>query len=539
MSTALAGYGSAFRLALRRDRVKLPLWVLGIGAFTAYCSQALLLAAPHEADLAAMAGLMSGAAGVVLVGPGFGFDHPTHEALFAGAYGLYVTILAVCMSILLVMRHTRAEEESERLELLRSLPLSRQTPPAVAVSMLFLANVAAGLLSWAVLVTRFDPGSSLLFAAGVAATGVCVGGVALVAAQLTSQSRSATGISFLVLGIAFAVRGVGDVLAVSAEAGGGGSWLSWFSPLAWAQQTRVFVADRWWPLLCAVGAAAVLMLLAGLLQSRRDLGAGLIAERVGKSRAGQLLAGPFALAMRLQRGSIIAWSVAGALTGVAFGSLAHAVEDSLGSSSDPVILAALGGDPAQLVDGYLAVCLLFGVVLASCFAILAVQRLAAEEHSGRAELLLSLPLGRVRWGLSTLVTAVIGAVCILLATSLTTGISTAVVLGESAQLGRLTEAGLMYALPVVVIASIAFLGFSLRPTLVWIAWVVFGYGLCVSLLGGMLHLPDAMLQFSVFHHAGQPPLEWGRPGAMMLLGAGSLLVVLLANVRIQRRNLLS
>lgn len=540
MSVSLAGYAPALRLALRRDRVRLPLWMLGIAFFTLYCSQALQLAAPNVADLKTMAALMSGAAGVVLVGPGYGFSEPTHEAVFAGGYGLYVAILAACMSILLVTRHTRAEEERGGLELLRALPLARQSSSAAALSLLLLANLLTGALCWAVLVIRFDPVSSLLFALGVAASGVFFGTVALVTAQLSSQSRITNAVAFLTLGIAFVLRGTGDVLGIThATAHTRGSLLSWFSPLAWPAQTRVFVEDRWWPLLFSLIGAALCTALAAWLQARRDLGAGLIAARHGKSEAGQLLAGPLALALRTQRASLIGWTLAGIGVGFAFGALAQGVGESLGKSTDPIILLALGGDPTRLVDGYLGISLLFGVVLASCFAVLSVQRLAAEEHSGRAELLLALPLGRVRWGISTLATALLGVLSILAGTGLATGAAAASVQHDPSQVARLIDGSMMYVPSVAVIACLAYLGFAVRPGLIWVAWLAFGYGIFVSMLGGMLRLPDIMNQLSVFHHAGQPPFSWGRPGAMMLLGAAALLLILLANIRLNRRNLLS
>lgn len=539
MSAKLAGLGSALRLGLHRDRVKLPIWVLGVTAFTAYCSEALLFAAPNPSDLKAMASLMSGAAGVVLVGPGYGFADPTHEAVFAGGYGLYITILAACMSILLVTRHTRAEEELGRLELLRALPLARLSSAASALCVLLLANLLTAALCWAVLLPRFDPFSSLLFALGVAVTGVFFGAVALVTAQLGSASRSTNGFAFLVLGIAFVLRGIGDVQGIAAATKEvRGSWISWLSPLAWPGQTRVFVEDRWWPLLCSGGGAVALIALAVWLQSRRDVGAGLIAAREGKIEAGQLLAGPFALALRTQRASLILWTFAAIAIGGSFGALAKGVGDSLSKSSDPIILLALGGDPHRFIDGYLGITLLFGVVLASCFAILSVQRLAHEEHSGRAELLLALPLSRGRWGVATLATALCGAICVLLATGMSAGIASAVVQHDTAEMARLTDAAMMYVLPVAVVACVAYLGFALRPGLIWLGWVVFGYSMFVSMLGGMLKLPDIMSQLSVFHHAGQPPLSWGQPGAMMLLGAAALLLTLLANIRLRRRNLL-
>ncbi len=50
------------------------------------------------------------------------------------------------------------------------------------------------------------------------------------------------------LAAAWVVRGVGDMAAGPDEYG---TWVSWLSPLAWAQQTRAFHDDRWWPVGCS------------------------------------------------------------------------------------------------------------------------------------------------------------------------------------------------------------------------------------------------------------------------------------------------
>jgi hypothetical protein len=69
---------------------------------------------------------------------------------------------------------------------------------------------------------------------------------------MTAHARAASGSALAVLALAAVVRGVGDMLHEH------GSLLSWWSPIAWAQQTRAFVDLRWWPLLLSVVARTVL-----------------------------------------------------------------------------------------------------------------------------------------------------------------------------------------------------------------------------------------------------------------------------------------
>ena len=76
---------------------------------------------------------------------------------------------------------------------------------------------------------------------GITGAATVFGALAAVTAQLWRQARTATGAAMGALALAVLVRGIGDVIDPS------GSALSWFSPIAWAQQMRSFVDVRWWP----------------------------------------------------------------------------------------------------------------------------------------------------------------------------------------------------------------------------------------------------------------------------------------------------
>ena len=99
--------------------------------------------------------------------------------------------------------------------------------------------------------------------------------VAGLAAQLTASARAATGFSISFVAVTYALRAVGDL------AEPGPSVLSWLSPIGWNQQIRAFAGDRWWVLVAAGSLCLVLVPAAFALRARRDLGAGLRAERPG------------------------------------------------------------------------------------------------------------------------------------------------------------------------------------------------------------------------------------------------------------------
>jgi ABC-2 type transport system permease protein len=146
--------------------------------------------------------------------------------------------------------------------------------------------------------------------------GLVFAGITALTVQVTEYSRAATGMAGAALGAAWAVRAAGDM------ASDFGSALSWFSPLAWSNQTRPYVDGRWWPLLLSVGLAAAAAAGGYALSARRDVGAGLVAARTGAPVAAPWLRSPLAVAFRLQRASLLWWTVALATFGFIFGGVA-------------------------------------------------------------------------------------------------------------------------------------------------------------------------------------------------------------------------
>ena len=95
-------------------------------------------------------------------------------------------------------------------------------------------------------------------------------------AQLTEGARTANGIVAVILGVSYLLRALGD-----SAADGGTRWLSWLSPIGWAQQVRPFAGDRWLVALLPVALLLVAMTAAFALVRRRDVGAGLVRPRPG------------------------------------------------------------------------------------------------------------------------------------------------------------------------------------------------------------------------------------------------------------------
>jgi ABC-2 type transport system permease protein len=76
-------------------------------------------------------------------------------------------------------------------------------------------------------------------------------------------------------------------------------------------------------LLLPVVTLVVLLVVVAALLVRRDLGAGVLATRLGPATAPSWLRSPLGLAWRLQRGALLGWTVGSAVAGLSFGLIAQ------------------------------------------------------------------------------------------------------------------------------------------------------------------------------------------------------------------------
>ncbi|GAB3269661.1 ABC transporter permease [Kineosporia babensis] len=486
------------KFALRKDRVKLSIWLIILGLVPAGIAASFADIYPDRASRVPFAQDIQANAGLLAT------TGPAQDLLTIGglttwrAMGTTCTFTAI-MSFLLVLRHTRADEESGRLELLRSAPINASAPLRAALLTAVVANlVLAGLIALGLIVVGLPPGGSAGFGLAVGLTGLVFAGLGAVAAQLTEVTRAATAIASAVLATAYLLRAIGD----STET----AWISWLSPLGWAQRMRPFGGDQvelWTPLL-PVGATVALSVVAFRLVARRDFGSGIVAARPGPAQG--RLNSSFALAWRLQRGPLLGWVVGFAVLGTTVGFLADSVQGLVEDSAQLAdVLEALGGGDS-VVDSYLGTVFAICGVLAGAYAVSALLRLSAEESEGRAEMLLATPVSRLNWALGHLAVVIAGSALLMLVGGLFTGVTFGLVSGDLAgQVPGAVLAALSQVFAVWVLAGLTVLIFGFRPRAGLLAWLAVGLTAVVELLGPALKLPQAVLDISPFTHLPELP----------------------------------
>lgn len=529
----LTGTGTLVRFVLRRERVRLPAWILGITVFTLASTAALPGLYESAADRQARAVLMQNPGTRAISGPGYGLDDYTFGAMVGHEYLSWVAIFVALMSIFLVVRHTRLEEETGRAELVRSSRVGRHATTTAALTVALAANVVLGLLlALSVGALGLDSvgwGSSLLFGMAIASVGVVFAAVAAVTTQVSEHARGASGIAGAAFGLAFVLRAAGDMAAI------GGSALSWLSPIGWAQQTRVYVDDRWWPLLLAVGLVAVLVPLAYWVSTRRDVGASLVRPRPGPARADRWLTTPLGLAWRLHRASLLWWSVAVGVFALGYGTLASEVERFVQEMS--VIQDAVTDLGGTVIDAWIAIILLVFAVLAAVFGVLAASRARSEEVSGRVEPVLATSVSRTRWLVSHLVVALGGSALLMVLTGAGLGLSAGAALGDGALAGRVLGAAVVHVPAIWLTIGIAAALYGIAARATPLVWVVVAYAGLVGWLGTLLQFPRWALNLSPLGHTPLLPAEEVRVVPLVVLAVLAVVFALAGLAAFRRRDL--
>jgi ABC-2 type transport system permease protein len=516
----VTGAGMLLRHFLRRDRWMLLAWSVGITVL--YWSQAVsvkgLYATQEEFDRAAVA-MEANTAFIAMTGPARALNTVGGQVTWqATAFG---AITIGLMSMFLVVRHTRAEEESGRDEMLRSAAVGRRATTAATVLVVLVANVLTGTLVTLSLVTfPLAVPDSLALGVGLAAVGMVFAGVALLAAQLTSSPRAAYGLTGAVIGAAYVLRAVGDV---------GSPALTWMSPIGWYQGMHAFSGVRWWPLALLVLAASAVIAAAGWTFGRRDHGAGVLTARPGPVRADAFLGTPLGLAWRLQRGSLVGWSLGLLLTGLSYGSLGTDIGDLLGDSETTQDMFVRGG--TDLVEGFYATSIVMLALMSCGYAVSAALRPRHDESSGLAEILLATGLSRRRYLLAQVVLTVTGSAVVVGAAGLGLGVGYALTTGDGSAVGTYLLAMLPYLAPVLVLSALTRLLFGVHARAALLAWVGLLFAVVVLLFGQVLQIPEWLQAVSPFDHLALVPAEdfrWSPFLALLVVaavlsGAGQLL----------------
>lgn len=528
----LAGTGALFRLALRRDRVLIPAWVLVLGLAVASMGtsfKALYDTTTQRAELAAS--MNANGSLRALYGPVF---DDSIGGLVAWRMAGFGAVLAAVMSLLITVRHTREEEETGRQELLSAAVVGRRAPLTAALLTALLANAVLVVLIAGGLANSGQPAAgSLALGLAIGCTGMLFAGLAAIAAQLTESARMAKGLTGAALGLVFALRAAGDAATADAS-----SPLTWISPIGWAENLRPYADERWWTLLLYVAATALAVSAAYALTARRDLGMSFLPARPGPAVAPRSLSGPFGLAWRLQRTTLLGWSAGFLCAGGIFGGIAKGASELVGGNPQTREIFERMGGQQGLTEAFLATMTGMLGMVAAIYAAGAVLRLRGEETGDRAEPVLAGAVSRLRWAGSHLAVAYLGTAVILAFGGLALGLSYGISAGDlGGRLGSVLVAALAQIPAVWTLTGLAVLTFGLLPKASTAVWALVGGALAIGWIGPSLKFPQWAMDLSPYTHLPKLPGAEATAAPFVWLLALSALFAVAGLIGFRRRDI--
>lgn len=519
------------RLIFRRERISIFIWLVSLILLTLMVAGAFTTLYPED-QRQAVADTMMNPAITAMFGPAYGIDDYHYGAIMGHQMALFTAMGAAIMSILIVTKHTRGDEEEGRIEMIRSFPVGRLSNLGGTLFVACAANIALALVTGfglaAMGLDGMDLPGSLLYGAFLGVTGIFFAAITALFAQLATTPRGTMGYSFAFFGIAYLVRGIGDV---SSET------LSMISPLGWVLRTEVYVNNYWWPIFLTLGAALVVGALAFYLNSIRDLDAGFIPAKPGRKYAPASLRGPLGLGLRLQKGVFIAWAIGVYTLGASYGSILGDVETFF--EGNDMLQRMIPGGSAALSEQFVA--MIMTVIALCCVmpALFMILKVRGEEKKNRAEHLLARSVSRPSIMISFLSMAVITGFVTLFLSAVGVWSAGLAVMDDPLAFGLVMRAALSYYPAVLFMIGIAALLIGQAPQYTSLAWYYLGFSFFASYFGKALQLPEWVKRLTPFGYVPEVPVESMSLAAAVVLTVVAIGLMVIGTVQYSERDMVS
>ncbi|MCL1832532.1 MAG: ABC transporter permease, partial [Oscillospiraceae bacterium] len=396
------------RFMLKRERFIAAVWIVILVLFSASLAPGLEAMFAEEGAREQIAGIFDNPVMVSIMGQAYG---DSTGALYSAMMLVWYLIAVAVMNVFLIIRHTRADEESGRAEVVRSLPVGRLAGINAAMITAVVINailaVATGIGIAVTGTPSMDFAGCMLYGAVSGAVGLVFAAVTLVFCQLSQSTSGAAGLSFLTLGVFYMMRAYGDRDPDF-------EFFSFISPLGLAGQSKIFVDNSLLPFLALLIIAVVIAVPAYKLNSMRDLGQGFIPAKPGRSTAAKSLLSPFGLSFRLLRKSMIIWLIIMFSAGASYGTIINDIGSYV--SSMPKYLEIIGlpqeviesltdEQMTEITEEYADMIVeYFGVFITSMMTLIALipvliaaMKLRAEEKEGRVEHVISRSVSKMKY----------------------------------------------------------------------------------------------------------------------------------------------
>lgn len=516
------------KFLIKRERNYLIIYILVISFLI--LSQAVSFSDLYSSVAKREAGAisMNNPAMVAMLGPVYRDKGSyTLGALLSNQTILYTAILSAIVNIILTIRNTKSDEESGRLELLKSRPIGRLSNYFSLIIMISLVNLLMFLLLGGGLsllnIKGINLSGSLLFGAITSIFGFFFGSLSLLFSNLFESSRSVYSITFLTLGLFYIVRAIGDINK---------SKLSLLSPLGWVLKSRAYTGNNWNYSMLLLLLSFFIIIIALYLYYTRDLGDYLLKIGNFKTKNSLLLNTPTGLVFKLLKSSFIVWLLFIFVIGLSYGYLLSDVGDFM----DSISYLISNPNNKDYIRQFIAA--IFPLLSCICIipVVLTVRLSIVEEFSGRLETLLSKKVSKIFPLGNVLIISIIQSILILLVFSFGFWISGNSVLNENLSYNMIFRASFMY-LPIFwLFISITAFFVAYFPRKSDLVWGYYALSIFLMLFGSTLDLPDLIIKISPFNWLTNYPIKSIDYVALYEIAITSMILILISCVGYKLRD---
>ncbi|ANZ32440.1 ABC transporter permease [Staphylococcus carnosus] len=507
---------------LKRNKWKMFFWLAGLIILTLIIPPAFKNIYPDNKELIPVFEMFKSPAMEAMLGKAH-LSHVNLATMFAYEMQLFTVILVAIMNILFVAKDTRGEEEDGCLEIMRALPIGRDTVLASAVIQRVIVNIVLGLVIGVGLsiinIPHFTTEGNFLYGASLAASGLMFGMLTLMVAQLAATRSQTVGISISLLLIMYLLRAIGDV---SAEG------LSNAIPLGWIPHTEVYSNNHWWPIVALMITVAVLLIISFVLNGRRDAEAGMLPTLAGRAEAGWLLKSTLGMQFRLQRTGIITWGIGMFVLGLSYGSVFGDLDAFF--KNNPMLKRMLTGDGTNYAEQFVPILMAIMGMIATIPVLMVIFKIRKEMAIHREELILSHPVSRTSYLMSFVWVGLLNSIVMIILAALGMYAGEASSMKNPIALEKIITAGAVYIPAILIFAGLAVMVVGWFEKMSVLIYLYLAYCFLVVYLGQLLDVKKWLKEMTPFGHVPRlpvadmnwPPLLWMLFIAVICIVVGML-----------------
>ena len=520
------------KLVTRRERINTPIWILCLVGITLVVTQTFTTGFATDAERQAMIATVQNPAMIAMLGPVYGVDNYTIGAMFNNMMLLFTILGVGFMNIFFVDRHTRRDEERGRVEVIRSLPVSRLANLRVTMEAALLINVIIALLTgfglWALQIESMTLQGSLLYGAALGVSGILFASITALFAQLNTTSRGVIAYSMLVMFVMYFLRGVGDIRSET---------LSRIVPLGLILRTQAFTANVWWPVFVLLGISIVITAVAFYLDSIRDMGQGFIHAKPGRKTASPFLTTSFGLSWRLVRMPWISWLIGSFALGASYGSVMGDIESFI--KGNDMLMQAIGTVPGHsIVELFITMLMSIMAIVATIPVLTVMMKLVGEEKHHRTEQILTRTISRMQLMSAYFIIALKTSVIMMLSTVAGLWLASSAVMTDPIAWSSMFEAMMVYLPAVWVLLGLGVFLIGWFPRLSSLAWGYLGFSLFVVYIGRLMQLPEWIRKTAPYSHIPEIPVETIHWPTLFVLTSIAIVLIVLGFIGYRRRDML-